>query len=107
MGRIALLPFPIAGAIFCANQFVKQKNIIEDYAYKMVLSKAIVGFSEQIKKHGADDGQEYIHYIKTVLEEIHKDPLRDRSFKERKSTPLEFDKILEVIERCVKVKKEL
>lgn len=107
IGRIALLPFPIAGAIFCANQFVKQKNIIEDYAYKMVLSKAIVGFSEQIKKHGTDEGQEYIHYIKIVLEEIHKDPLRDRNFKERKSQPVEFDKLMEMVERCVKIKKEL
>lgn len=78
IARISLMPLPIIGAIFCANQYTKQKNIIEDYAYKMVLAKAIVGFSEQLKKHGSDNNEEYIHYIKTALEEIHKDPLRKR-----------------------------
>ena len=78
IGRISLLPLPIIGAIFCANQYTKQKNIIEDYAYKMVLSKAIVGFSEQLKKNGSDTNEEYVHYIKTALEEIHKYPLRKR-----------------------------
>ena len=81
IGRISLLPFPIIGAVFCANQYTKQKNIIEDYAYKMVLSKAIVGFSEQLKKNGSETNEEYIHYIKTALEEIHKDPLRKREKK--------------------------
>ena len=79
LGRIALLPFPIGGAIFCAKQFVKQKNILEDYAYKMVLSKSIVGFSEQIKKNGSENNQEYLSYIEKVLIEIHKDPLRKRA----------------------------
>lgn len=77
--RISLLPLPIIGAIFCANQYTKQKNIIEDYAYKMVLAKSIVGFSEQLKKNGTENNEEYIHYIKTALEEIHKDPLRKRT----------------------------
>ncbi len=70
IGRISLLPLPIIGAIFCANQYTKQKNIIEDYAYKMVLSKSIVGVSEPIKKNGSENNEEYIHYIKTALKEI-------------------------------------
>ncbi|MGZ5245297.1 MAG: hypothetical protein ACXWEY_01790 [Bacteroidia bacterium] len=74
------MPLPIAGAIFCANQYVRQKNIIEDYAYKMVLAKSIVGFSEQIRKDNSPD-EEYTHYIKTVLNEIHNDPLRRRHSK--------------------------
>jgi hypothetical protein len=78
IARISLLPFPIIGAVFCANQYIRQKNIIEDYAYKMVLAKSIVGFSEQLKKNCSDDNSEYIHYIKTALEEIHRDPLRKR-----------------------------
>lgn len=79
LGRIAIIPLPIIAAIFCANQYVKQKNIIEDYAYKMVLAKSIVGFSEQLKKDASEDKGEYIHYIKVALEEIHKDPLRKRN----------------------------
>ena len=106
IGRISLLPLPIIGAIFCANQYTKQKNIIEDYAYKMVLSKAIVGFSEQLKKNGTENNEEYIHYIKTALEEIHRDPLRKRD-KSKSSDPKESNlkDIVELAERIVKMTK--
>jgi len=106
VGRISLLPLPIIGAVFCANQYTKQKNIIEDYAYKMVLSKAIVGFSEQLKKNGTDGNEEYVHYIKTALEEIHRDPLRKRDSKksgEVKESNLKD--LVEMAERIVKMTK--
>ncbi|WP_026713745.1 hypothetical protein [Flavobacterium daejeonense] len=107
IGRIALIPLPIIAAIFCANQYVKQKNIIEDYAYKMVLAKSIVGFSEQLKKEPSEDKGEYIHYIKVALEEIHKDPLRKRELKQGTSKIENFSvkEILDVAERMVKIGK--
>lgn len=104
ISRVSLLPLPIVGAVFCANQFVKQKNIIEDYAYKMVLSKAIVGFSEQLKKNGSEDNEEYIHYIKTTLNEIHKDPLRKREKPKTKNSS-DFKELIEVAEKIVKISK--
>lgn len=105
IARISLLPLPIIGAIFCANQYTKQKNIIEDYAYKMVLAKSIVGFSEQLKKNGTENNEEYIHYIKTALEEIHKDPLRSRtkSTKESKNDPTNLVQIGELVEKITKL----
>ncbi|EIA07469.1 hypothetical protein [Flavobacterium frigoris] len=107
IGRIALIPLPIIAAIFCANQYVKQKNLIEDYAYKMVLAKSIVGFSEQLKKDASVDKGEYIHYMKVALEEIHKDPLRKRDQKsvENKIENFSIKEILEVAERMVKIGK--
>lgn len=104
IGRVSLLPLPIIGAIFCANQYTKQKNIIEDYAYKMVLSKAIVGFSEQLKENGSDDNKEYIHYIKTALEEIHKDPLRKRE-KDKTKKGTSLNELVEVAEKIVNMSK--
>lgn len=105
IARISLLPLPIIGAIFCANQYTKQKNIIEDYAYKMVLAKSIVGFSEQLKKNGTENNEEYIHYIKTALEEIHKDPLRSRnkSSKEPKNDTTNLNQIGELVEKITKL----
>lgn len=105
IARISLLPLPIIGAIFCANQYIKQKNIIEDYAYKMVLAKSIVGFSEQLKKNGTENNEEYIHYIKTALEEIHKDPLRNRTklSKESKNVPTNLNEIGELVEKITKL----
>lgn len=106
IGRISLLPLPIIGAVFCANQYTKQKNIMEDYAYKMVLSKAIVGFSEQLKKNGNDDNEEYVHYIKTALIEIHKDPLRKREkTKSNENKDSNLKDLIEVAERIIKLSK--
>lgn len=104
LGRLSLIPLPIIGAIFCARQYSKQKNIIEDYAYKMVLAKAIVGFSEHLKKNGSEDNSEYVHYIKTSLEEIHKDPLRKRE-KEKNSKEISLDGIIEMAEKLKKLTK--
>lgn len=106
LGRVSMLPLPIIGAIFCANQYTKQKNIIEDYAYKMVLSKAIVGFSEQLKKNSTGDNEEYVHYIKTALEEIHKDPLRKRGKNnEDKSDIPRLSSLVEFAEKIIKLSK--
>ena len=77
LGRLALIPVLMAGAWFCASQFVKQKNITEDYAYKSVLTKSLVGFADQLSTN-TDKGREYSDYIRTVLAEIHRDPLRKR-----------------------------
>lgn len=98
VGRFLLLPMPIIGAIFCANQYTKQKNITEDYAYKTVIAKSIVGFSEQLKKNSTDNS-EYITYIAKALEEIHKDPLRAREHNSSKVRldKTQFDKLVETL----------
>lgn len=76
--RIALLPITVAWAIFTANQYVKQKNLIEDYAYKLVLTKSIVWFSEELLKVDQTNDW-YQKYISKVLEELLQDPLRIKS----------------------------
>lgn len=78
IGRVVLTSFTITGAVFCANQYIRQKNVIEDYSYKMVLAKSIVGFSEQLN-NGRENSAEYKDYIQLALSEIHQDPLRKRS----------------------------
>lgn len=102
VGRFLLLPMPIIGAIFCANQYTKQKNITEDYAYKTVIAKSIVGFSEQLKKNSTDNS-EYITYIAKALEEIHKDPLRAREHNSSKVKldKIQFDKLVETLPKLL------
>lgn len=75
VGRLSMIPLTITGAIFCANQYVKQKNIIEDYAYKTTIAKSIIAFSEELREKSPE---KYTEYISTVLKEIHQDPLRKR-----------------------------
>ena len=76
--RIVALSILITGATFCAKQYIKQKNIAEDYAYKAVLSKSIVAFTSEIKNK---DANKVAEYLTKVLNEIHKDPLRERNNK--------------------------
>jgi hypothetical protein len=103
IGRLSLIPFTVLAALFCANQYVKQKNIIEDYAYKTVLAKSIVAFSEELR---AKEPIRYAEYLSTVLKEIHQDPLRKRA-KEKDDVSLKdttglFDKIVELVKECTK-----
>lgn len=78
IGRIAAVAISITGAAFCASQYNRQKLITEDYAYKAVLAKSIVAFSDEIATSN-EKGEEHIgNYLNKVLTEIHKDPLRDR-----------------------------
>ena len=104
LGRILLLPIPIMGAFFCANQYTKQKNIIEDYAYKQTIAKSVVGFSEQLKKNGKDeDNSEYVDYIRNALAEIHKDPLRSRKEEKQSLTNLKTGQLEKIIELAKKI----
>ena len=78
LARISLIPILIGGSIFSANQYTRQKRIADDYAYKMVLAKSLVGFSEQLSSQ-EDKGNEYQLYIKSVLSQILTDPQRTRA----------------------------
>lgn len=99
IGRVVAVAISITGATFCAKQYVKQKNILEDYAYKSVLSKSIIAFTEEIKKR---DSTKVADYLTQVLGEIHQDPLRQREKHEEKengvNTPDLVEKLTNIIE---------
>jgi hypothetical protein len=76
--------------------------LAEDYAYKAVLTKSIVAFSEELRKK---DETGYSEYISTVLKEIHQDPLRKRS-KEKdeitlKETTGVLGKALDIVQNLI------
>ena len=105
IGRLSMIPFTVAGAIFCANQYTKQKNIIEDYAYKTVLAKSIIAFSEELRTDDNNKSDYYKEYISTILKEIHQDPLRKRgkekesiTFKDSQGT---IEKVIELIQSAI------
>ena len=89
VGRLSMIPFTIVGAIFSANQYTKQKNIIEDYAYKTTIAKSIIAFSEELR---SKDPERYAEYISTILREIHQDPLRKRG-KDKEDFTLNKDSV--------------
>ena len=100
-----MIPLTLTGAMFCARQYVKQKNIIEDYAYKTVLAKSIVAFSEEFKGK-----EQYSQYIETVLREIHQDPLRQRSKdkdKDKDKEEINLNGIIGLLEKTIELAKGL
>lgn len=72
ISRIIVSPLFLLGAWFCANQYVKRKNIIEDYAYKKVLSLSLLSFKAEIEKTGE---QNTTDFIRAVQNELIKSPL--------------------------------
>lgn len=93
VGRIAAVMITIGSAAFCAKQYLKTKNLCEDYAYKAVLAKSIVAFTKEIKKR---DESKVAEYLTTVLNEIHKDPLR-RNEKPASESKLNAQSIIEKV----------
>ena len=75
IGKISMIPLLVTTIVFCANQYGKQKNLLEDYSYKLALAKSMVAFSEELREK---DSERYKEYLSTVLNEILKDPLRTR-----------------------------
>ena len=68
--RFAIGSAIFSGVYFCAAQYKKHKNVQEDYGFKSVLAKSIVGFLEKLPEGARDE------YLARVLHEIHKDPMR-------------------------------
>lgn len=102
ISRISMIPLTLAGAMFCARQYVKQKNLIEDYAYKTVLAKSIVAFSEELRQ---GESKNYSEYISVMLKEIHQDPLRTRG--KEKDNEVEIKGTLGLFERIITMAKDL
>lgn len=70
INRFTLVPLMLIGAWFCANQYVKNKNIAEDYSYKAVLAQSMVAFMEKL----GDKNNPL--FIRLLLNQILQDPLR-------------------------------
>ncbi len=97
IGRVIAVGISITGATFCSKQYIRQKNIIEDYAYKSTLSKSIIAFTKTIKE---SNEKQVAEYLTKVLNEIHQDPLRKRT-DEKNDTSINMDN-LGVLEKLSK-----
>lgn len=89
IARIAISPIALIGVWFSGNQYIKQKQIIEDYAYKKTIALSLISFKNEIKNAETNHERDY---ILDALKELHKSPLDSL---ERKNIKEE----VEVIER--------
>ena len=90
LARFSIFTLPIAAIWFCAGQYVQNKNITEDYAYKTVLAQSIIGFSEQLKTYDPEDPTDtsYQEYVKKMLDEIHQHPLKNHKKHSDRHSPI-------------------
>ncbi len=72
VSRLFIAPLLLVGTWFCASQYIKQKNIVEDYAHKKVLALSLLSIKEEIEKTGEHNTTEF---IRAVQNEIVKSPL--------------------------------
>jgi hypothetical protein len=83
VGKLSMIPLLVTATIFCANQYSKQKELLEDYSYKLRLAQSMVAFSEELREKNSE---KYKEYLSSVLKEILKDPLRIRIDPNKSST---------------------
>ncbi len=107
VGRLSMMSITMMGAVFCANQYTKQKTLIEDYAYKAAIAKSIAAFSEELREKSPE---EYSKYIALVTKEIYQDPLRKRGkekedLKKSKEDFTISEESLGLIEKIIKIAK--
>ena len=103
LGRIVLTFIGISGAVFCSNRFVILRNLEEDYEYKVVLTKSILAFSKKIREI---DKTQVAKYLTQVLNELHKDPLRNRKWRKSTKNEMDLNKIDNFLEIFKKIKCE-
>lgn len=82
-GKLSMIPLLVTATIFCANQYSKQKVLLEEYSYKLRLTQSMVAFSEELREK---DSEKYKEYLSSVLKEILKDPLRIKIDPNKSST---------------------
>jgi len=72
IARLAIAPISLIAAFFAAGQYIKQKQIVEDYAYKKTLALSVISFKKELRE--TDDGHER-EYMISVLKDLQKSPL--------------------------------
>lgn len=106
IGKISMIPLLVTATVFCANQYSKQKNLLEDYSYKLALARSMVAFSEELREK---DPEKYREYLAKVLSEIHQDPLRHRVdpnvVKNSNDIEKRLDSVLKAAESLVQLSK--
>lgn len=102
IARIAILSVFGTGATFCGSQFVKQKNISEDYAYKATLAKSLAGLSQKIRDDDSDN-DEYKQFISKFTDALYEHPLK---IKAPEAEKIKKDVLSEILEQILPLLKQ-
>ncbi|MCL2520668.1 MAG: hypothetical protein FWE37_06685 [Spirochaetaceae bacterium] len=71
IGRITSTSIVFSTAIFCARQYTKQRNLAEDYDYKLTVTNSLSAFFDELKD---ENGNKNAEHLSVALREIHRYP---------------------------------
>lgn len=75
LGRLSIVGLLVTAAIFCAKQYTKNGRLLEEYAYKKVVSASLPSILQELKgrEHTTDSLES--KYLIQAIEELHQHPL--------------------------------
>ena len=75
MGRLTIVGLLVSAAVFCAKQYTKNGRILEEYAYRKVISATMPSFLKQIEGREMTPTSLESQYIIRAIDELHEHPL--------------------------------
>ena len=74
-GRLSIVGLLVTAAIFCAKQYTKNGRLLEEYAYKKVVSASLPSILQELegRQHTTDSLES--KYLIQAIEELHQHPL--------------------------------
>lgn len=75
LGRLSIVGLLVTAAIFCAKQYTKNGRLLEEYAYKKVVSASLPSILQELegRQHTTDSLES--KYLIQAIEELHQHPL--------------------------------
>ena len=95
MGRLSIVGLLVSAAVFCAKQFTKNGRILEEYAYKKVVSATLPSFLKQLDGLEVDSSLASKYLIRAI-EELHEHPLGFLNGSTNKADEFKLDELTKV-----------
>lgn len=75
LGRLSIVGLLVTAAVFCAKQYTKNGRLLEEYAYKKVVSATLPSFLQQLEGREITNTSIESKYLIRAIEELHEHPL--------------------------------
>ena len=75
LGRLSIVGLLVTAAIFCAKQYTKNGRLLEEYAYKKVVSASLPSILQELEGRQHTTESLESKYLIQAIEELHQHPL--------------------------------
>ena len=75
LGRLSIVGLLVTAAVFCAKQYTKNGRLLEEYAYKKVVSASLPSILQELEGRQMTTTSLESKYLIQAIEELHQHPL--------------------------------